>query len=84
MFEDYNNMPYKMDCKYDFNFKGDEPIPDQNMGLRIASREPWQTSILDPQNQNGNDEEVERCVINMDKNEVKREKIWNSLAENLF
>ena len=28
MFEDQNNMPYKMDCKYDFNFKGDEPIPD--------------------------------------------------------
>ena len=47
MFTDGNSADYKMNCKYDFFFVGEDPIPAQNMGYRISTREPWQMSIVD-------------------------------------
>lgn len=80
LFSDENNVDYKIDCKYDFYFVGEEPIPPQNLGYRLATREPWQTSIVDDAIEMENRGEKEL----MDISEVRREKVWSLLAKNLF
>jgi len=39
MFNDKINVDYKIDCKFDFFFDGEEKL-SSNMGYRIATRSP--------------------------------------------
>lgn len=78
MFTDKTYNEYKVNCKYDFYFQGDEQLgPCRD--YRISSRNTNQVTLLDSAKSprsNG--------LVNMDAQEVSREKVWNFLCKNLF
>lgn len=79
VFADQPNVNYKIDCKYDFYFDGEE-IEHTGVGVKIATRTRDQWSLEEKKA----NLLAERELVHLDKLEMRREKIWQLLCNNLF